>query len=59
MNFKQEKLTCVCGARFNKYNWDGTREYTKCFDCWNEVLPNTTEPYASQKDAEESEDINF
>jgi hypothetical protein len=52
---KTNKLICPgCGARFDEYNWDHTKRYTMCFDCWNEQLPNTVEPYASQKDYDES-----
>lgn len=46
------KHYCKCGAKI-------PLKYEKCFNCWNEELPNTTEPYASVKDAEESDDINF
>ena len=54
---KTNKLICPgCGARFDEYNWDKTKRYTMCFDCWNERLPNTVEPYASMKDATEGEE---
>ena len=54
-----KKLVCKCGARFDPQNWDGTRNYSMCWKCWvadrERIMENKhNEPYASQKDYEES-----
>lgn len=48
VKYAGKTLCKVCG---NYYHPD---KYDKCFNCWNESLPNTTEPYQSQKDYDES-----
>lgn len=27
-------LTCKCGTRFRKYNWDKSKTYTMCWKCY-------------------------
>ena len=48
VKYAGKKLCVKCG---NNYHPDN---FPTCWDCWSEQLPETTEPYASQKDYDES-----
>jgi uncharacterized OB-fold protein len=50
VKYAGKKLCVKCG---NYYHPDN---YEMCWNCWSEQLPETTEPYASMKDATEGEE---
>jgi len=56
-----KKLVCSCGTRFDEYNWDKSRRYTKCWKCFVEdkerIMEHQSkhiEGFESQKDFDES-----